>query len=274
MANIQGTFLAWQNWVDLADTTFHASQERTDNRVVANLSNAQSDDVWRVDIASGATSATATITLSQPRSVQLVTLQFPRFEYPGVSEVNPNFAKTDTIRIRLLDANENVVFDSTAQSANVEPGYMVYYVKLNAAVDTSKCELTLDAPSRVTQGFLDVGNLGLWPIWEPQRGFAYPASYGWVLNTENAKTPAGRLFTNRFDPFREWSLTFDTLTNQEAGQVEELIRYSGGARQVFVRRGDLEPSKDAMLCVVTRLRPIDSRTATLRQFSGTFEEFI
>lgn len=244
-------------------------------RVASNLKTRESDDFWRFAVTGGATSATVTATLAADQTVAVVTTQFPRGEYTGVSESSPVFAPGDTVRYRLLDAGDVVLADSTTAASGVQVGYMTHYWKPDAAVSgVRKIEATYDAASRVSAGFCDVGMLGAWPILEPSVGFSYPAGYGWLTNTESSRTSTGRLYTARFEPLRRWSLTFDFLSNAEAALFDEMTRYLGGSRQMFIRRGDLPSGKDSMLAIATASRDIESRTPTIRQQTLTFEEFI
>lgn len=275
MANDQGTFLAYRNYVELASTTLATAATAQGDRIADNLKTRESDDFWRFAVAAMATSATVTATFAADQTIGVVTTQFPRGSYPGVSEDAPVFASTDTIRYRLLDASDVELADSGTNASGVEIGYMTHYWRPNAAVSgVRKIEATYDAISRASAGFCDVGMLGAWPVFEPNVGFSYPGGYGWRLNNETARTMTGRFYGARFEPLRQWSLVFDFLSNTEAMTIDEMIRYSGGARQVFVRRGDLPSGKDAMLAIVNPVRDMESRTATLRQQSLTFDEFI
>lgn len=275
MANDLGTFLAYRNYIEETATTLATAADVQGDRVVANLKTRESDDFWRFSVTGGSTSATVTATLSADQTIGCVTTQFPRDEYAGVSESAPTFAEADTIRYRLLDADDVELADSTATASGVVVGYMTHYWKPSSPVaGVRKIEATYDAASRVSAGFCDVGMLGAWSIIEPNVGFAYPGGYGWLLNTENSRTTTGRLYSARFEPLRRWSLTFDYLSNDESMTLDEMVRYSGGARQVFVHRGDLPTGKDSMLAILTPTRDIESRTATLRQASFTFDEFV
>lgn len=275
MANDQGTFLAYRNYVELASTVLDTVAAVQGDRTAANLKTRESDDFWRFAVAALSTSATVTATFAEDQTIGLVTTQFPRGEYPGVSETSPNFSATDTVQYRLLDASDVELADSGAVASAVEVGYMTHYWRPNSAVaGVRKIEATYDAVSRVTAGFCDVGMLGAWPVIEPNVGFSYPGGFGWQLNNETSRTTTGRFYGARFEPLRRWSLIFDFLSNSESMTLDEMIRYSGGARQVFVRRGDLPAGKDAMLAIATPLRDMESRTASLRQQSLTFDEFI
>lgn len=275
MANQLGTFLAYLNYIEPATTTLATAATEQGDRVVDNLKTREADDFWRFAVSGGSTSATVTATLASVQTIGVVTTQFPRGEYPGVSEAAPNFISTDTIRYRLLDASNVVLADTTAVASGVAAGYMTHYWKPGSPVaGVKKIEATYDAASRVSAGFCDVGNFGAWSIIEPSVGFSYPGGYGWLANNEVSRTTTGRLYAARFEPLRRWQLAFDFLTNSEAMTIDEMIRYSAGARQVFVRRGDLPAGKDAMLAVVNAVRDMESRTAELRIQSMTFDEFI
>ena len=276
MANDQGTFLAYRNYIEASDTALATAATELGDRLVDNLKTRESDDVWRFSVSGAATSATVTATLSADQEIGVVTSQFPRGEYTGVSESNLVFDPTDTIRYRLLDSSDVELADSTAAASGVVAGYMTHYWKpTNPVSGVRKIEATFDAASRVTATFCDVGTLGAWGIIEPSVGFAYPASFGWRHNNETKATAAGRFYTARFDPMRRWSLSFDWLSNAESMILDEMLRYSGGARQVFIRRGDLPTGKDAMHALVTASnRGMESRTSTLRQQALTFNEFI
>ena len=275
MANQLGTFLAYRNFVELSTTTLATAAAEVGDRLVANLKTREADDAWRFEVAALATSATVTATFAADQTIGVITTQFPRGEYPGVSEDAPNFISTDTIRYRMLDSVDAELDDSGVVASAVVNGYMTHYYKPSSPIaGVRKIEATYDAASRVTATFCDVGMLGAWGIIEPNVGFSYPGGYGWLLNNENARTTTGRLYAARFEPLRRWSLTFDFLSNSEAMTLDEMLRYSGAARQVFVRRGDLPAGQDAMLAVVNPIRDTESRTAALRQMAMTFDEFI
>jgi len=270
LANDQGTYLSYLNWVEDAGASFDTSVDVLGDRDFDNVATTLSDDFWRI----GATSGAGTIDFGQDRSVQVVSIQFPRFEYTNVSEDNPNFASSDTIQVELLDVGDSVLYDSTALASGVEVGYMIYTLKLNSPVTARKLRVTFSAPSRTTQGFFDVGNIWAGPIIEPNVGFIYPASYGWMPQRDSSTTPAGRLYTSRFEPLRRWNVTFDALGNTEAMTLDEVVRYSALSRQLLFRRGDLPSGKDSMLCVISNARDIDSITAEIRRLSLRLEEFI
>lgn len=275
MANIQGTYLAFRNWVEESGVTFTTDAEEVGTRVASNVATTQSDDFWRVGgLSVGSDSAYLIIDFTVDRSVGAVSVQFPRGVYPGVSETEPAYGPSDTLRFRLLDAADSTLWDSGVNASGVVAGYMIVTARPNAAVTARKLRIDFAAPSRADATFFDVSNVGAWSILDPAIGFAYPAGFGWTANTQNIKTPAGRVYTQRFEPFRRWSLAFDTLSNSDSLEFDELVRYTGGARQSLVRRGDLPVGKDAMLCLIASLREIESLTPSVRQFTATFEEFI
>ena len=275
MANDQGTFLAYRNYVEEADTTITTAADVEGDRVAANLKTRESDDFWRFAVSAGNLTQSVTAEFASDQTIGVVTSQFPRSEYTGVSEASPAFAASDQIRYRLLDSADVELWDSGTVAAGVVVGYMTHYIKPSSAVaGVRKIEATYTATSRETAGFCDVGMLGAWSIIEPAVGFSYPGGYGWRPNTDNQRSATGRPYSARFDPLRQWQLTFDVLTNDESMTVDEMLRYSGGARQVFVRRGDLPVGKDGLLALVSAPRSMESRTATHRQQALTFDEFI
>lgn len=278
--------MAYRNWVEetdikdsadnilVAGSTLTTTADVQGDRLVTNLATRESDDSWRFECAVSATTATVEIDFGQDREVGVVTTQFPRHRYTDVSEDMPVFAATDTIQYQLFDAGSALLWDSGVVPAGVHPGYMAHYIKLDAALtNVRSMSVTFDAISRANLSFCDVGQVGAWPIIEPNVNFIYPAGYGWQTNNNTQTTSAGRLYTARFDPMRRWSMDFDFLSNDEAEILDEMVRYSGGARQVFVVRGDLPASKDAMHALV-EARDIRSRTPTIRQAPLNFNEFI
>ncbi len=261
--------------------TFETAVDDQGDRVALNLKTTESDDAWRFPVDVGSSSATVTAVLTADKTIKALSTQFPRFEYPGVSEDQPNVAVTDTIRYRLLDASDVELFDSTVLTmSDVLPGYMFHYRRLASEVTgVRKIELTVDAVSRGTlvdaAKFCDVGFLGAWQeLIDPDVGYAYPAGFGWPPRNENARTATGRLYSARFEPYRKWTLALDFLSNAESLIIDEMIRYTGGGRQMLVRRGDLPAGKDAMLAIVTTARDMESRTGERRQQPFTFNEFI
>lgn len=275
MANDQGTFLAYLNYIEAATTTLATAAKEQGDRIVSNLKTREADDFWRFEVEEGSTSATAIATFASNQTVALVTTQFPRGTYPGVSEDAPVFASTDTIQYRLLDASDVQLADSGTDQSGCVAGYMTHYWRPDNVVSgVRKIEATYNAASRVSAGFCDVGMLGAWPIIEPSVGFSYPGGFGWRHNNETSRTTTGRLYSARFEPLRRWSLMFDFLSNNESLTIDEMIRYSGGARQVFVRRGDLPVGKDAMLALLSVPRDMEARTMELRQQALSFDEFI
>lgn len=275
MANDQGTFLAYRNYIEDSDTTLVTDAVVLGDLVVDNLKTTESDDFWRIDTASGPPTGTVTATFSEDRTIGAITSQFPRGVYPGVSETALAFGSTDTIQYRLLDASDVELWDSGAVASGVVAGYMTHYIKPSTAISgVRKLEATYVATSRTSASFADIGMLGAWPIIEPSVGFSYPGGYGWRLNNETARTTTGRVYSARFEPLRRWSIVFDFLTTSDAAALDEMLRYSGGARQVFIRRGDLPVGKNAMLALVTAPRDLEWQTGELLQQALTFEEFI
>ena len=207
MANDQGTYLACINHVEASGTTFATTTEDVGDRVLSNVATTQSDDFWRVDgLEALATEFVAEITLSEDKTIEAISVQFPRDQYPGVSEDAPNFIGTDRIRITIVNEALATVYSSDWLDSDVAVGYMIFTHKLAAAVSGQKVTIEFDATSRATAGFCDVAHIGIWEIIEPNIGFAYPGNFGWRLNTQNQRTPAGRLYTSRFDPLRRWTL--------------------------------------------------------------------
>ena len=87
MANDQGTYLACINHVEASGTTFATTTEDVGDRVLSNVATTQSDDFWRVDgLEALATEFVAEITLSEDKTIEAISVQFPRDQYPGVSE--------------------------------------------------------------------------------------------------------------------------------------------------------------------------------------------
>lgn len=267
--------MGWKNYVeDVPSSDITTAAVVQGKRIVSNIKTRESDDFWRFQVLTGATSATVEIDFGVNCAVGAVSIQFPRGTYSGVSESNPAIGPTDTIQIELLDASDSVLWDSTEVDSGVVPGYMVFFLEVDPVVTSRKMRVTIDAPSRISAAFCDVATIGAWAVISPAVGFSYPADFGWKLNNERDDTPAGRTYTARFEPMRRWTLEFDALTNAESMAFDEMVRVSGGARQVFIRRGDLPAGYDAMHALVTPERGAQSRNATHRQMSLTFDEFI
>lgn len=273
MANDQETWLAYRNWVESSGVTFTTAAAAQGDLVAKNVATRESDDAWRVDVSSDH-SASITIDFGQDREVGVITQQFPRGTYPGVSDETPSYGSSDTIQYILQDASDTTLYDSTVEASGVVAGFMTHWKRPSSAITARKLIVNYSAPSRVSAGFFDVGLIGAWPVIEPSVGLAYPADFGWMANAGRKKTAAGRTYTARFDPMRRWRFIFDALTNADSLEIDELIRYSGGARQIFARRGDLPAGKDAMHCLLQSARPIGSLTAAIRQSTLELEEFI
>lgn len=272
MANDQGTFIGYRNAVEganiVANTPLVAGLGPT------NVATTRSDEVWRIDtVANEATTAQIDIDFGSDQSIGALSMQFPRGTYPGVSESAPAFGASDTIRFRLLDSGNSTVYDSTANASGVVAGYMTVLDKLSSPVTARTLRINLDGASRSAAGFYDVSSVGAWRLIEPNVGAAYPAEFAWIPKNDNVATPAGRVYTARFEPLRQWSLAFDALTNDVSLEIDELVRYAAGSRQVLVARGDLPAGKNTMHALMTG-RAIQSVTAERRSFAATFNEFI
>jgi len=265
--------LAYKNWVEYSGSTLTTSETEQGERVVSNLKTRESDDVWRVDVTSD-TAASVEVDFGEDRAVDVVTHQFPRGDYPGVSEEDPAYNSADTIQYLLKDAADVTLWDSGASASGLVTGYMTHWKRPSSTITARKLVVNYVATNRVTAGFFDVGNIGAWPIIEPSVGIAYPAGFGWDANNGIKETTAGKRYTARFDPLRRWSFIFDALSNDESMELDEMIRYSGGARQIFARRGDLPSGKDAMHCLVQSAREIESATPEIRGLSMALKEFI
>ena len=77
MANDQGTFLAYRNYVEESATTLATVAQVQGDRIVDNLKTRESDDFWRFVVAGGATTATVTATFAADQSIGAITTQFP-----------------------------------------------------------------------------------------------------------------------------------------------------------------------------------------------------
>lgn len=275
MANDQGTFLAYKNWAEHLGAVITTDEDEQGDRIASNLATRESDDVWRFETLTD-TSATVEIDFGQDRDVDLCTLQFPRGTYPGVNEDNPAFSPSDTIRYYLTDEADNILWDGLTEPSEIISGYMTHWKRTDVTYSARKLKIDLNAMSRSTPDFefCDVGMAGAWPVFDPRVGFAYPAGFDWIANTGSNKTTAGRLYTARFEPLRRWSFVFDTVGNDESMEFSEMIRYSGGARQIFARRGDLPAGKDAMHCLIENSREIQSVTPEIRGLTMALKEFI
>lgn len=274
MANSMGAFIGTRNYADQSGVVYATEAGSVGERLVSNLASTRSDDVWRFLVGALGTTGECTVTLPADATIALVSVQFPRGTYPGVSEASPAFGPTDLLRVRLRGADDAVLWDSGAVQG-VQPGYGVWWARPPAPVAGVRSALfSFVAASRATAGFCDVASVGLWDLFEPRVGASYPAGFGWLPNIESERTPAGRLYTSRYEPMRRWSLDLEWLSNAESLTLDELNRRSGGALPVFVRRGDLPAGKDAMHALLTVNRLTESITPELRSVSATFDEFI
>jgi hypothetical protein len=257
MSNTQGFFLGTRNWVEEEGVTFTPETATIGDNSAGNVAYTNSDDVWRINgIEVADTSEQLVIDLAQDRQIDILSIFWPRSDYPGVNENNPNIATTDTLRVELLDAADVVLWDSTVYNpTDVDPNYMVHFLDISELTSVAnrtarKVRITFDLPSRTTETFSDVEYIGLWTKFSPQVGLAYPAGYGWVLPTEIQEAPSGRRYTSGFEPFRRWSMVFDQISTDDGLTFDEMVRRNGRTFPIFVKRGDLPAGKNAMIAVI------------------------
>jgi len=243
------TLFSYLNWIDADGVVFEPDSETT-TLLGENVASRLSHRIWRTVFSGGNTNAGMSIDLGVSRSIQVLFIQFPRYNGPDDYGETPDFAATDTIRFRLSNTtpDDGDVYDSTVLASGVLAGFGAFCIVLDAAVTARYVRVDFDAQSRETEGFLDVSRMWFGPKLESQINITWGGSLSWQSDSVLAR--AARSTTTYIsvqESTRLWQFNFDNILDSERNAFEDFERRMTIAGQFIVVLDDLDSGRNCMM---------------------------
>lgn len=242
------SFFSWRNWVDAVDAVITPDAE-VGQLVAANLKKRQASSAWRTLITVDADDAGFTIDFGKVREIGVLALLFPRDNDPEVFDPVAAIGPADTIRHRLsaVSAGAGELLDTGADPSGVDPAHGYHVVRLAEAVEARWWRCDIAAPSRLTEGFLDVVRAWAGPVFAPAIGFSYGDNRGWAAPadiTRARRSPSE--YAEAAEATRTWSLSFEGISDDEKESMDDFERYVTAAQQFLMVRNDVAAGRAAM----------------------------
>lgn len=232
----------YDNLVDKVSTTLSASSS-VGLLVAENMRKDLKSFVWR----SSGTSATLNVNFGSSQWIRGVVLAFTNLSAVATIQVN---GIVDGIAPDPLnpDANKYNTTGYAVPAEAVKPwdwgpaptGANTYsygggnYARfIFPSVLTSSVTITINDPGN-TDGYIEVSRLLVGNVWEPKYTADYGASVGVQDSTQNNRSDAGDLISDRGYRHRTMSIDFSTLSTVDRNALYEIMRSSGIGRPMLV----------------------------------------
>jgi hypothetical protein len=108
-----------------------------------------------------------------------------------------------------------------------------FTIWLNASVDAVmgfKITITDSGAS----SYLEAGRIYIGDYWTPAVNASYGAKMGWKEQSRQFRTDGGSLRTEGYEPYRSFSLAFDTLNEEERAEITNTFRRLGLRKDFFM----------------------------------------
>ncbi len=233
------TCFAWENAVDAG--TIAATSE-SPNLPVSNLQNARTGRVWRPKT----TTASFTATFAAATAIDVLALAGCKLD------------AADTIRHRLYDAANSLIYDSTVQASGVLTGYGLHIKKLSSQLTAMKWVCDVDAPSRVSMGFFDIKRAFAAPVWQPAIGIVRPWDRTWRDDADkNRSKRSGAVLIGDGARYRTLNVQLGWMEESDVVQAEAMA-YAAGVRGQVLCIPDLggDMPRQAILGRIDQIQPI------------------
>ena len=244
--------MAWISYINVIDqpaAVIYAPIDPPGDLAVTNLLRRQGFAAWRtIKIGDNdePISARFTVGFGRIREIDVLALVFPRIVDPTLIDATPPIAASDTVRHLLgfgppsyeptpvtPDAPE-VVYDSGEIEIGADPLYGYHALKLASTVSATWWQCTITAPSRNSEGFLDVARAWAGPAFSTRRGFS-AQSIAVTSNATQASAQFGLADYIEAGPGRAvWQLDYSNIGNAERPYWEDLERYVQQAHPVLI----------------------------------------
>lgn len=230
-----------KNLVDLATTTVVASTTASGTST-ANLKLDPKSSVWR---STANTSTTITVTFAADQVVGAVVLPFC------------NLTKLATIQFTCKDSVGTVVANGTSTTTTAAPwpqvtpwngetlpvGVSTYaygggtyarcYLPNKAQVTCRSVVITL-VDTTNTSAYLEAARLVVGSYWSPQYNTSYGLSTSTVDLSQNERSEAGNLVTNRAPQYDKLMFDLAYLTPTDRQQLDQILRGNGLSKPLFI----------------------------------------
>lgn len=205
-----------------------------------NLQSPQVYKIWRTEAAT----EDLTVEFGADRTVDILACVFLRKTGLAALDLSPDFASTDTIRHRLYDSGNGLLWDSTALASGVDPqvGYHVLDVKaLNgASVDSvRKWVIDFTGTSRVAAGYFDVGRIWAGETFQPTANYNFGARFAWDDGSKISRAARSHAeFVDVGAMRRIWTVNFNSLRTADETQFDQMERLIGLNTQMLFCKAD------------------------------------
>lgn len=214
--------LAWDNHVDRDNVVITPSSE-VSTLPGSHLIDPHVSKPWR---STGEAPQTLTIDLDDQRDVAIVAL------------IGTNLTASSTWRIQASTSDptmgEDEVYDSGVVSTGIDPRYGLCFLRLpdDIPVTARYWLITLDDPNLT---YLQAGRLFIGPSYIPSRNYSYGWHLGYVDLGKRTRSRGGQFFIDRNARFREATLTFELIDEDDAFEAMlEIERVCGTTTDVLV----------------------------------------
>lgn len=163
-----------------------------------------------------------------------------------------NLTSDATVRFMLgTTAGDDDVYDS-GPLTGIEPGYQQLVHVLDAEVTARHFRLEIDDAAN-PDGFIRVGLAYAGPVFQPERGLSYGASFGVAGMRRDITTRGGQLYPSALYQQRQWDVSLDFLREAEMyDEGLEIQRHAEiGGNVLFVPRpGNLQAQKETVFGMI------------------------
>lgn len=210
----------YQNNIDNSNITFIASSEAS-TLPATNVTDSRLGKVWR-------SLATSAVTLG----VDFLSAQtFRLFALLGT-----NIGASDTWRVRLSNTaiGSVDVYDSGAITAAVAADYALAFHCASADKSARYMQIQIDAASRASAGYFDVGRIYAGAAFFPTRAPIYGLGDKWIDASQLTRAPkSGSAYIDRGAKYRRIDFGFDAIPAAEKDTFQEIDRTIGISKQIL-----------------------------------------
>lgn len=242
------------NHCDRSGVTFTPGSEVA-SMPASNLAEPQVHKIWRTQNAN----ETITIDFGADRNVDIVALVFQRRTGLAALDLAPDFAAGDTVRHQLYDSGNGLLYDSGVIASNVNPsvGYHVLNVLADngsAVTGVRKWTITFVGTSRAGDGYFDVGRAWAGELYQPSANYTFNPTFTWEDPSDKSRAArSSATYVDRSEPYRMWSVNFNSLKEIDEAEFEEMERMVGVASQfLFCRKDTGDLHDQTILCLNER----------------------
>ncbi len=210
----------YQNSIDNSGVGFTASSEAT-TLPATNVTDSRIEKSWRALATSGVTLGIDFLTAQTLRQFALI---------------GTNIGAADTWQIKLSASaiGSTDVYDSGVLTASVAEDYELAYHIAAADKSARYMQITINATSRASLGYFDVGRIYAGAAFIPTRNPIYGLTDKWQDNSVITRAPkSGAAYVDIGSRFRRLDFGFDAIPASEKDTFQEIDRQIGMRKQIL-----------------------------------------